>query len=736
MSDALNTMPTIHEPVPVSIEELTRLSQGKHHSPHSILGAHLGKDKASVTVRSLRPFADSVSIVTEDDEFLTTHESQGVWVTVIPTPKGIIPKYQIRTRYRNGENTIHDPYAFLPTLGELDLHLIKEGRHEELWTVLGANVKTIEGIAGTSFSVWAPNAQGVRIVGSFNHWSGINHPMRSLGVSGVWELFIPGIGAGNSYKFEILTPEGNWIQKADPMAKAAEVPPATASIVAESEYRWQDASWLQDRAENDPHKQAISIYEVHLGSWRQGLSYLDLADQLVSYVKDLGFTHVEFLPLAAHPYSPSWGYQVTGYYAPTPRFGSPDELRYLIDKLHQAGIGVIMDWVPAHFPKDAWALGRFDGTALYEHPDPLLGDHPDWGTYIFNFGRNEVRNFLVANAIYWLEEFHVDALRVDAVASMLYLDYSRKEGQWRPNAFGGRENLDAIALIQEVNATAYKRNPGIMMIAEESTSWPGVTTPTENGGLGFGFKWNMGWMNDTLRYLAQEPINRQYHHHEITFSMVYAYSENFILPISHDEVVHGKGSLLNKMPGDDWKRFAGVRNLFAYQWAHPGKKLTFMGNEFAQGIEWKEASSLDWYVLDYEPHRGIQRLVRDLNAVYRHYRGMWALDSDPNGFEWIESHDYQNNVISFIRTDQNGSTVVVVVNFAGTAHFDYRIGLPNSGMWREIINTDSVGYGGSGVGNLGAVYTEDTPWAGRPYSARVQIPALGVLYFTQESAEH
>ena len=496
---------------------------------------------------------------------------------------------------------------------ELDRHLVREGRHEQLWTVLGANVRTYPGelgeVSGTSFAVWAPNARAVRVVGDFNYWQGASHAMRSLGDSGVWEVFAPGVGAGARYKFEVLGNDGSWRQKADPLAQGTEVPPATASVVVESRYRWTDDAWLAARAARDPHTAPMSVYEVHLGSWRVGLSYRDLAHQLTEHVVSLGFTHVELLPVAEHPFGGSWGYQVSSYFAPTSRFGHPDDFRYLVDTLHKAGVGVIVDWVPAHFPKDEWSLAQFDGTPLYEHPDPLLGEHPDWGTYVFNFGRSEVRNFLVANATYWLEEFHVDGLRVDAVASMLYLDYSRKPGQWRPNQYGGRENLDAISFLQEANATAYRRTPGIMMIAEESTAWPGVTAPTDGNGLGFGLKWNMGWMNDTLRYLAEEPVHRRYHHNEITFSMVYAYSERFVLPISHDEVVHGKGSLYERMPGDHWQKLAGVRLLLGYQWTHPGKQLLFMGSEFAQQTEWAESRSLDWHALDDPAHQGVMRSV-------------------------------------------------------------------------------------------------------------------------------
>ncbi|HEX5333563.1 MAG TPA: 1,4-alpha-glucan branching protein GlgB, partial [Cellulomonas sp.] len=604
---------TRHAAVAVEQHDLRAVAHGTSHAPHSVLGPHVGE--SSVTIRTLRPLADAVVVVTADQKVAATHEQDGIWVAVLAGTS--VPDYRIDVTYDSLTTRVDDPYRFLPTVGELDRHLVREGRHEELWTVLGANLHTypspLGDVTGTAFAVWAPNARAIRVIGDFNHWQGATHAMRSLGDSGVWELFVPGVGAGTRYKFEILGQDGSWRQKADPVAKGTEVPPATASVVVESHFAWGDDDWITTRSSSDPHTGPLSIYEVHLGSWRQGLSYRDLATQLTDYVVDLGFTHVEFMPVSEHPFGGSWGYQVSSYYAPTSRFGHPDDFRFLVDTLHRAGIGVLLDWVPAHFPKDEWALANFDGTPLYEHPDPLRGEQPDWGTLVFNFGRAEVRNFLVANATYWLEQFHVDGLRVDAVASMLYLDYSRQAGEWRPNMYGGRENLEAIAFMQEANATAYRRTPGVMMIAEESTAFPGVTSPTDAGGLGYGLKWNMGWMNDTLRYLAEAPINRRYHHHEATFSMVYAYSERFILPISHDEVVHGKGSLLRKMPGDDWQQLAGVRSLLAYQWSHPGKQLLFMGCELGQGTEWAESTGLDWYLLDHEPHRGVQSVVRDLN---------------------------------------------------------------------------------------------------------------------------
>ncbi len=730
--------------------EIDRTIAGQHHDPHSILGAHPGPD--GVTVRALRPLAKSVVLVLADGRRLDMeHMHQGVFSVTLPGPE--VPEYRLAVTYPGGDEVVHgDPYRYLPTLGEFDLHLIAEGRHEQLWRVLGAHVREISGVTGTSFAVWAPNARGARIAGDFNYWDGRAHPMRSLGGSGVWELFVPGVGDGTRYKYAICGRDGNWREKADPMAFATERPPATASMVYTSHYEWSDESWLAARARRQPVHEPMSVYEVHLGSWRPGLSYRELAVELVAYVTEMGFTHVEFLPVAEHPFGGSWGYQVTSYYAPTSRFGRPDDFRYLVDVLHQAGIGVLLDWVPAHFPRDDWALARFDGTPLYEHADPYRGAHPDWGTLIFDYGRAEVRNFLVANAIYWLEEFHIDGLRVDAVASMLYLDYSRKPGEWTPNQYGGRENLDAISFLQEVNATCYKRMPGIMMIAEESTAWPGVTRPVHLGGLGFGFKWNMGWMHDTLSYLSHDPIHRQYHHNEMTFSLIYAFSENFVLPLSHDEVVHGKGSLLGKMPGDEWRRFAGLRSLLAFMWAHPGKQLLFMGSEWGQGSEWSAEKGLDWWVLDFEVHQGVQRLSRDLNRIYRQTPALWQLDSSPEGFAWIDSNDALGNVLSFLRFSSSAGSrtpetdgfrpyptppahppgksgmLACIANFSAVPHENYRVGLPQAGRWREALNTDAEVYGGGGVGNLGAVEAVDEPWHGRPASARLTLPPLGVIW--------
>jgi 1,4-alpha-glucan branching enzyme len=745
----------------VSTAELDRVLAGIHHDPHSVLGAHPGE--AGVTVRALKPLAASVAVLLADERrFAMEHVHGGIFAVVLPpdvAASGQVPEYRLVTTYadradggRGTETVADDPYRHRPTLGEMDLHLIGEGRHEELWRVLGSHVRRLgpsidgdprrqsfsqmfEETTGTSFAVWAPNARGVRLIGDFNHWDGRGHPMRSLGGAGVWELLVPGIGPGTRYKYEICGPDGRWRAKADPMARLAETPPATASVVTVSEYEWADGEWMAARRERNPLTAPMSAYEVHIGSWRPGLSYTQLAEQLVSYVTQMGFTHVEFLPVAEHPFGGSWGYQVTSYYAPSSRYGSPDDFRHLVDALHQAGIGVLVDWVPAHFPRDDWALARFDGTPLYEHPDPRRGAHPDWGTLIFDYGRNEVRNFLVANAVYWLEEFHIDGLRVDAVASMLYLDYSRQPGEWAPNALGGNENLEAVSFLQEANSVCYRRSPGITMVAEESTAWPGVTRPVQLGGLGFGMKWNMGWMHDTLGYLARDPVFRHYHHNELTFSLIYAFSENFVLPLSHDEVVHGKGSLLGKMPGDDWKRFAGLRALLAYMWAHPGKQLLFMGSEFGQGAEWSADRGLDWWVLneDDEYHTGVQRLVQDMNRVYTESAQLWELDCAPAGFSWIDANDAAGNTLSFLRMSAEGEVLACVANFSGEPHPKYRIGLPAAGFWREVLNTDAGLYGGSGVGNLGGVEAVEKPWHGRPASATITVPPLGVVWFKPEA---
>ena len=704
----------------VSDEILDTVATGSYHAPHDVLGPHRLPDGTWV-IRTRRPLARTVTAELDDGTAVTlAHVRSGIWEGTTPhQPRA----YEIVATYDGAPDfRADDPYRHLPSLGELDQYLIGEGRHEELWRVLGAHVRHYDGVSGVSFAVWAPHARAVRVTGDFNAWDGQGHAMRSLGSSGVWELFVPGLGAGTTYKYEILTHRGEWILKADPMAQWAEVPPATGSVVTESTYTWGDAEWLARRASGDVLSQPMSTYELHLGSWRPGLGYRDAADPLIDYLTEVGYTHVEFLPLAEHPFGGSWGYQVSGYYAPTSRFGTPDDLRYLIDRLHQAGFGVIMDWVPGHFPKDAFALARFDGEALYEHPDPRRGEHKDWGTLIFDYGRNEVRNFLVANALYWLEEFHVDGLRVDAVASMLYLDYSREAGEWEPNIHGGRENLEAIRFLQEVNATAYKRYPGIAMIAEESTSYPGVTAPTSAGGLGFGLKWNMGWMNDSLEYIKRDPMYRSHHEGELSFSFVYAFSEHFVLPISHDEVVHGKGTLFTRMPGDHWQKLANTRAFLAYMWGHPGKQLLFMGQDFGQLSEWSEGRGLDWWILDQPPHRQLLDFVGALNRVYRENAPLWARDSDGSAFARIGAPTWNPNVIAMARHDHHGNCVVVVANFSGVPIHDYVLDLPGGGEWTELLNSDAAAYGGSGVGNLGAVHADDN---GR---ATMVLPPLGVLW--------
>lgn len=704
----------------VSDEILDTVATGSYHAPHDVLGPHRLPDGTWV-IRTRRPMARTVTAELDDGTAVTlAHVRSGVWEGTTPhQPRA----YEIVATYDGAPDfRADDPYRHLPSLGEMDQYLIGEGRHEELWRVLGAHVRHYDGVSGVSFAVWAPHARAVRVTGDFNAWDGQGHALRSLGSSGVWELFVPGLGAGTTYKYEILTHRGEWILKADPMAQWAEVPPATGSVVTESTYTWGDAEWLARRASGDVLSQPMSTYELHLGSWRPGLGYRDAADPLIDYLTEVGYTHVEFLPLAEHPFGGSWGYQVSGYYAPTSRFGTPDDLRYLIDRLHQAGFGVIMDWVPGHFPKDAFALARFDGEALYEHPDPRRGEHKDWGTLIFDYGRNEVRNFLVANALYWLEEFHVDGLRVDAVASMLYLDYSREAGEWEPNIHGGRENLEAIRFLQEVNATAYKRYPGIAMIAEESTSYPGVTAPTSAGGLGFGLKWNMGWMNDSLEYIKRDPMYRSHHEGELSFSFVYAFSEHFVLPISHDEVVHGKGTLFTRMPGDHWQKLANTRAFLAYMWGHPGKQLLFMGQDFGQLSEWSEGRGLDWWILDQPPHRQLLDFVGALNRVYRENAPLWARDSDGSAFARIGAPTWNPNVIAMARHDHHGNCVVVVANFSGVPIHDYVLDLPGGGEWTELLNSDAAAYGGSGVGNLGAVHADDN---GR---ATMVLPPLGVLW--------
>jgi 1,4-alpha-glucan branching enzyme len=710
--------------------ELQLIVEARHRDPFSVLGRQVKGDHAAV--RAFLPHAEAATIAEGG------HAMRRLDGTDLFEWEG--KAADVPERYRliwrddaHREHIAHDPYCYPPQLGELDLHLFGEGKHWHAYRLLGARVHEADGVAGVLFSVWAPSAARVSVVGDFNRWDGRAHPMRVHG-NGVWELFIPDLPPGVVYKFEIRAGNGDVFLKTDPYGRRFEVRPDTASIVEpESSFVWGDAGWLARRTEHDWQHAPMSIYEVHLGSWQRGpegemLNYRVLGRRLVEYAKDLGFTHIELMPVTEHPYDKSWGYQATGYYAPTSRFGTPDDFRWFVDHCHKNGIGVILDWVPAHFPKDAHGLAWFDGTALFEHADPRQGEHKDWSTLIYNYGRYEVKNFLISSALFWLEEFHIDGLRVDAVASMLYLDYSRDEGEWIPNRYGGRENLEAIEFLRELNEITHTQVPGALIMAEESTSWPQVTKPTYLGGLGFDLKWNMGWMNDTLRYIEHEPIHRQYHQDMLTFSMLYAFTENFLLPFSHDEVVHGKGSMLGKMPGDEWQRFANLRMLYTYMFTHPGKKLLFMGTEIGQGTEWDSTGLLDWYVLDYPLHRGVQRLVRDLNDVYRAEPALHTLDFDWQGFEWIDCHDAQNSVLVYLRR-HGDDFVVAALNFTPVPRQGYRIGVPAPGVYRELLNSDAADYSGSGLGNGDRrLQSEERPWMGRPHSIEITLPPLaGIL---------
>ena len=715
-------------------EALAGLRSGQTHDPHAILGRRF--DGETVELRIWRPGANSVELLSQAPVNLP-EISSGLFAANVD-----VADAPIGARYRvvdaDGiERTFVDPYGFLPTLGELDLHLIAEGRHEDLGLVMGAREVEMETIVGIGFSVWAPSARSVAVVGDFNGWDGYRHPMRSLGGSGIWELFIPEASVGDCYKFSVLGSDGARREKADPIAHQVEVPPRTASVVAgRGSHRWEDDAFM--RRVRTPHVEPMSIYEMHLSSWRRNddgtpMTYRDLAEVLPSYLADLGFTHVEFMPVMAHPFDGSWGYQTTGYFAPHAPLGPPDDLRLLIDRLHQVDIGVILDWAPAHFARDSWALDLFDGSALYEHADPLRGEHPDWGTKVFNHGRTEVRNFLTASAWYWLGEYHADGLRVDAVASMLYRDYSRKAGEWVPGPDGGREDHDAVEFLRELNRVAHRRRPGVVMAAEESTAWPGVSRPVELGGLGFGMKWNMGWMHDTLDYFQRDPVHRVHHHSQLTFGLLYAFSENFVLPLSHDEVVHGKGSLLSKMPGDPWQRLANLRALYGHMWAHPGKKLIFMGAELAQPDEWSHEGQLPWHLTAERPHAGVVNLVRDLNRTYAAHPALYERDSEPSGFAWLDADEAAANVIAYARFADD-DTVVCVANLSPVPRDGFRVALPIGGRWREILNTDSTVYGGSGVGNLGTVDAEARPWRGREWSASLTLPPLGVLWLAPETS--
>jgi 1,4-alpha-glucan branching enzyme len=717
-------------------DDLCRLLQLRHHDPHAILGAH--PSPRGVVFRAFRPDAQRIHLILDGKAPREMRErpEAGMFEVLVEGLREV-PSYKLQVQYPGDYIvTIQSPYSFPPTLGELDIYLWRENRHERIWEKMGAHVREINGVRGVAFTVWAPSAEGVSVVGNFNSWDGRLDMMRMMGDSGVWELFIPELAEGLIYKFEVRGADGSIFMKTDPFAQAMEIPPATGSKVTKSRYRFEDEAWMATRAARNPLRAPMSIYEMHLGSWRRvpeeanrPLTYRELAAQLPAYLSDLGFTHVEFLPVMEHPFAGSWGYETSGYFAPTSRWGSPDDLRYLFDRLHQENIGIILDWVPAHFPTDAFSLGRFDGSALYEHIDPRQGFQPEWNTYIFNFARDEVRSFLLGSAHYWLEEFHADGLRVDAVSSMLYLDYARRSGQWIANEYGGNENLAAVRFLKELNEQIYAQHPGVSMVAEESTSWPGVSRPVYLGGLGFGFKWDMGWMHDTLEYFSKDPIHRRYHHRDLTFGLMYAWFENFILSLSHDEVVYGKRSLLDKMPGDRWQKFANLRALLGYMWARSGKKLLFMGAEFGQWREWNHDASLDWHLLAEGDHRGVQDLVRDLNRVYRSSPALWQADHDAAGFEWIDANNPDQNVIAFVRrAPESGDELICVCNFSPVVRTGYRVGVPRRGLYREVLNTDAGLYGGGNVGNAGAVMAEEIAWHAFPNSISLTLPPLATLW--------
>lgn len=722
----------------ITESDLDLLLKARHHQPHNVLGLHPVKQKGKqvLVARAHLPDAQTCEVVDIDSDErwpLEQLDESGFYEGIIPGRSKPF-NYRLRTQRYNGEiRQFWDPYCFLPTLSEDDLYLFNQGNHHRIYDKLGAHVQHYDGVQGVSFAVWAPSARRVSVVGDFNAWDGRYHPMRTLGSSGVWELFIPGLEPGATYKYEIVGGDGYLRLKTDPYASYYEAPPHNASIVWETGgYEWSDHAWLEKRKTAKHHEEPISVYEVHFGSWKRvvedgdrPLTYREMATELTAYVKEMGFSHVEFLPLSEHPFAGSWGYQVTGFFAPTHRYGTPQDFMFLVDTLHKNNIGVIIDWVPAHFPRDAFALAEFDGTCLYEHADPRQGQHMDWGTLIFNYGRHEVRNFLVASALYWIERFHIDGLRVDAVASMLYLDYSREEGEWIPNEYGGRENIEAIEFLRATNDLVHHYYPGVMMIAEESTSFGGVTKPTKDWGLGFDYKWNMGWMHDTLQFFEKEPVHRRWHHNDMTFGMLYQYSEHFMQVFSHDEVVHGKGSMILKMGGgyEMTKKAQDLRSLYAWMWAWPGKNILFMGGEFGQSSEWRYDGSLDWHLLQYIDHEGIQRLLRDLNHFYAGNPSLARLDNDPKGFQWINGGDSENSVLSFLRLGETPEeTFAVVGNFTPVPRQGYRIGVPNAGYWKELINTNADVYGGTGTGLGGGMVSDDIPWDGRDHSLKLDLP--------------
>ena len=720
--------------------ELARLCAGDHGEPHRLLGAHPRRrgGKSGVLIRTHHPDAAGVDLLRPDHEpiEMTPEGLDGLYSAFLPGAK-LPTRYRFRFRFPDGHVwEQEDPYRFLPTLGDVDLHLFNEGTHSRLWECMGARRRVIDGVAGVAFAVWAPNAMRVSVVGEFCQWNGRRYPMRRMGSSGVFELFIPGLESGELYKYEIKTKSGQIRLKTDPYAYAMEMPPGTAARVFESKHEWRDGEWMDRRPTRDYTREPMAIYEIHFSSWRwhedgRPYTYRELAPLIVEHVKRFGFNYIEPLPLAEHPFGGSWGYQVSGYYAPTSRYGDPDDFRYFIDYCHQHGVGVIVDWVPAHFPKDDFALRLFDGTALYEHDDPRLGEHPDWGTLVFNFGRHEVRNFLIAGASYWLKELHIDGLRVDAVASMLYLDYSRADGEWIPNKYGGRENLEAIHFLQSMNETIRREAPGAIMVAEESTAWGGVTRPAEEGGLGFTFKWNMGWMHDTLLYFSKEPIHRRYHHNDLTFAMIYEQTERFIMPLSHDEVVHGKGALLSKMPGDLWQQFANLRTLLAYQYTRPGKILLFMGVELAPWYEWNYEWPLDWRLSENHERAALQRYMEDLGKLYHDTPCLWRSDPDPHGCSWIDCHDSDNSVLSYFRQDGD-QYAIVVLNLTPVPRDNYRLGVPVQGGYVERLNTDDLKYHGGDYPTVKAAHSEPTPWQGFQQSINLNLPPLGALIFTPE----